>query len=139
MTGLSGDVAFEEAAAGELSGPLRFTKNMATATATTTSAAKALRGLDKERLVGGSDRLAFPEELDFGSLERFMPLENSLDRSHFETNIVCVAWNSVGTRRAQLESAAPDKTDFEFMAPGIIANNFCHILWKEQIRQFDNV
>jgi len=106
MTGFSGNATFEDAAAGELSGLLRFTKNIATATATTTSTAKAVRGLAKERLAG-SDRLAFPVELDFVSLERFMPLENSLDGSDFEMNIVCVAWNSVGPRRTQLEGVVP--------------------------------
>src|SRR5688572_16909811 len=56
ITGLSDVATFEEAvgdaAAGELSEPVRFTKNIATATATTTSAAKAVRGLAKERVAG---------------------------------------------------------------------------------------
>src|SRR5262245_47273842 len=60
ITGLSDKATFEEAAIGELSGALRLTKNMATATAATTSTAKAVSGLARERFVD-SCRL----ELDF--------------------------------------------------------------------------
>jgi hypothetical protein len=49
---------------------------MATAAAATTSTAKAVSGLARERFVD-SGRLVFPVELDFASLERFMPFEYS--------------------------------------------------------------
>ena len=62
-----------------------------------------------------------------------------LDRPDFEANIVYGAGNSVGARRTQLEGIIPCKIDFEFMAPGIIPNKLRHILWKEQIRQLDDV
>src|SRR5262245_193246 len=108
MTGLFGDATVEDEVgiaggdAEELSEAVRFTRNMAVATARTTSAARAIKGLARERLAG-CEGFPFPDELGFFSFERFMQLRNSLDRFDVEANIVSVASDSVGACRTELE------------------------------------